>query len=112
MPLPANESCVHLKSLPDFDNKSSKEPLTNHRRHFFIPLQTDVPQQLDIFGTVFDCADLVTFDNKGNYVSAIKAIAATQTMMHTSDIESLGNLFEGTEETSVGLLRKPQQPHH
>lgn len=83
-----------------------------HVSDFFKSLQTDVPQQLDILGTVFDCADLVTFDNKGEYVSAIKAIAATQTMMHTSDIESLGNLFEGTEETLVGLLQKPQQPHH
>lgn len=54
-----------------------------------------MPQQLDILGTALDRADLVTFDNKGDYVSAIKAIASTQTMMHTSDIESLGNLFEG-----------------
>ena len=62
-----------------------------------------MPQQLDTLGTVLDRADLVTFDNKRDYVSAIKVIAATQTMMHTSDIESLGNLFEGTRE-NIGWI--------
>ncbi|KAF9326243.1 hypothetical protein BG006_010309 [Podila minutissima] len=61
----------------------------------------DVSQQLDILGTALDRADLVTFDNKGDYVSAIKAIASTQTMMHTSDIESLGNLFEALSASSI-----------
>ncbi|KAI9232630.1 MAG: hypothetical protein BYD32DRAFT_427902 [Podila humilis] len=70
----------------------------------------DVPQQLNILGKVLNCADLVTFDNKGEYVSAIKAIAATQTMMHTSDIESLGNLFEDFSFVIDGTLKALQHP--
>ncbi|KAG0033648.1 hypothetical protein BGZ81_007775 [Podila clonocystis] len=70
----------------------------------------DVPQQLDILGTVLDRADLVTFENKEDYVSAIKAIAATQTMMHTSDIESLGNLFEDFSFVIDGTLKALQHP--
>ncbi|KAG0333793.1 hypothetical protein BG004_000692 [Podila humilis] len=71
----------------------------------------DVPQQLDILGSVLDRADLVPFDNKSGYVLAIKEIAATQTMMHTSDIESLGNLFEDFSFVIDGTLKALRHPH-
>ncbi|KAG0089856.1 hypothetical protein BGZ93_009639 [Podila epicladia] len=70
----------------------------------------DVPQQLDLLGIVLDRTDLVMFDNKRDYVSAIKAIASTQTMMHTSDIESLGNLFEDFSFVIDGTLKALQHP--
>ena len=64
----------------------------------------DVPQQLDILARIFDGADQITFDNKSEYIQALKSISSTQTTMHTSDIESLGNLFEGKDEE---ILKHP-----
>ena len=63
----------------------------------------DVPQELDLLSTMLDRADQLSFDNKDEYVQALKSIAATQTTMYTSDIESLGNLFEGM--CTVGNVR-------
>ncbi|KAF9281516.1 hypothetical protein BGZ74_002329 [Mortierella antarctica] len=85
---------------PVVDDLEHEEKYFEHLNSEILKLE-DVPQQLDILGTALDRADLVTFDNKGDYVSAIKAIASTQTMMHTSDIESLGNLFEALSASSI-----------
>ncbi|KAF9427391.1 hypothetical protein BGZ94_004991 [Podila epigama] len=70
----------------------------------------DVPQQLDILGTILDQADLASFEGKGSFVMAMKAIAATQTTMHTSDIESLGNLFEDFSFVIDGTLKALRHP--
>lgn len=64
----------------------------------------DVPQQLDIYSNALEQADQVYFDSKGEYVQALKDIASTQSMMHTSDIESLGNLFEGNDAVYLALF--------
>ncbi|KAG0335564.1 hypothetical protein BG000_007425 [Podila horticola] len=94
---------------PAVDDLEHEEKYFEHLNSEILKLE-DVPQQLDILGTVLDRADLVTFDNKGDYVSAIKAIASTQTMMHTSDIESLGNLFEDFSFVIDGTLKALQHP--
>ncbi|KAG0370765.1 hypothetical protein BC939DRAFT_462796 [Gamsiella multidivaricata] len=70
----------------------------------------DVPQQLEILSTVFDQSYHVSFDNKNEYVQALKAIASTQTTMHTSDIESLGNLFEDFSFVIDGTLKALKHP--
>ncbi|KAG0016270.1 hypothetical protein BGZ82_001139 [Podila clonocystis] len=94
---------------PVVDDLDHEEKYFEHLNSEILKLE-DVPQQLDILGTVLDRADLVTFENKEDYVSAIKAIAATQTMMHTSDIESLGNLFEDFSFVIDGTLKALQHP--
>ncbi|KAF9104558.1 hypothetical protein BGX27_010048 [Mortierella sp. AM989] len=66
----------------------------------------DVPQQLEILSSVLDGSYSISFENKEEYVQAMKAIASTQTTMHTSDIESLGNLFE---EGTLKALKHPQE---
>ncbi|KAF9080264.1 hypothetical protein BGX23_002385, partial [Mortierella sp. AD031] len=70
----------------------------------------DVPQELDLLSTVLDRADQINFDNKEEYVQALRSIAATQTTMYTSDIESLGNLFEDFSFVIEGTLRALQHP--
>ncbi|KAF9282795.1 hypothetical protein BGZ68_005753 [Mortierella alpina] len=70
----------------------------------------DVPQQLDIYSNALEQADQVYFDNKGEYVQALKDIASTQSMMHTSDIESLGNLFEDFSFVIDGTLKALKHP--
>ncbi|KAF9125050.1 hypothetical protein BGX30_000635 [Mortierella sp. GBA39] len=70
----------------------------------------DVPQELDLLSTMLDQADQINFDNKDEYVHALKSIAATQTTMYTSDIESLGNLFEDFSFVIEGTLRALQHP--
>ncbi|KAF9120348.1 hypothetical protein BGW39_011484 [Mortierella sp. 14UC] len=70
----------------------------------------DVPQELDLLSTILDRADQINFDNKDEYVQALKSIAATQTTMHTSDIESLGNLFEDFSFVIEGTLKALQHP--
>lgn len=67
---------------------------TLHHMSFVLSF-LDVPQELDLLSTMLDRADQINFDSKEEYVQALKSIAATQTTMYTSDIESLGNLFEG-----------------
>lgn len=70
----------------------------------------DVPQELDLLSTMLDRADQINFDNKDEYVQALKSIAATQTTMYTSDIESLGNLFEDFSFVIEGTLKALQHP--
>ncbi|KAF9574930.1 hypothetical protein EC968_004931 [Mortierella alpina] len=70
----------------------------------------DVPQQLDIFSNALEQADQVWFDSKSEYVQALKDIASTQSMMHTSDIESLGNLFEDFSFVIDGTLKALKHP--
>ncbi|KAF9354289.1 hypothetical protein BGX26_007893 [Mortierella sp. AD094] len=70
----------------------------------------DVPQQLEILSSVLDRAHSITFEGKGAYVQAMKAIASTQTTMHTSDIESLGNLFEDFSFVIDGTLKAMKHP--
>ncbi|KAF9155711.1 hypothetical protein BG015_008845 [Linnemannia schmuckeri] len=70
----------------------------------------DVPQELDLLSTMLDRADQINFDNKEEYVQALKSIAATQTTMYTSDIESLGNLFEDFSFVIEGTLKALQHP--
>ncbi|CAO3570749.1 unnamed protein product [Mortierella alpina] len=70
----------------------------------------DVPQQLDIFSNALEQADQVSFDSKSEYVQALKDIASTQSMMHTSDIESLGNLFEDFSYVIDGTLKALRHP--
>ncbi|GJJ70340.1 uncharacterized protein EMPS_02689 [Entomortierella parvispora] len=72
--------------------------------------QQDVPQQLDILARVFDDADQINFTNKTEYIQALKSISSTQTTMHTSDIESLGNLFEDFSFVIDGTLKALQHP--
>ncbi|KAF9279791.1 hypothetical protein BGZ88_012549 [Linnemannia elongata] len=70
----------------------------------------DVPQELDLLSTMLDRADRINFDSKDEYVQALKSIAATQTTMYTSDIESLGNLFEDFSFVIEGTLKALQHP--
>ncbi|KAF9950881.1 hypothetical protein BGZ70_001194 [Mortierella alpina] len=70
----------------------------------------DVPQQLDIFSNALEQADQVPFDSKSEYVQALKDIASTQSMTHTSDIESLGNLFEDFSFVIDGTLKALKHP--
>ncbi|KAF9985116.1 hypothetical protein BGZ75_003351 [Mortierella antarctica] len=70
----------------------------------------DVPQQLHIFANEFEQADQIYFDSKSEYVQALKDIASTQSMMHTSDIESLGNLFEDFSFVIDGTLKALKHP--
>ena len=58
-----------------------------------------MPQELDLLSVVLDRADQINFDNKEEYIRALKSIAGAQTTMYTSDIESLGNLFEGMNKS-------------
>ncbi|KAG0013153.1 hypothetical protein BGZ80_011258 [Entomortierella chlamydospora] len=70
----------------------------------------DVPQQLEILSSVLDKAHSINFEGKEAYVQAMKAIASTQTTMHTSDIESLGNLFEDFSFVIDGTLKAMKHP--
>ncbi|KAF9900521.1 hypothetical protein EC991_007212 [Linnemannia zychae] len=70
----------------------------------------DVPQELDLLSVMLDRADQINFDNKDEYVLALKSIAATQTTMYTSDTESLGNLFEDFSFVIEGTLKALQHP--
>ncbi|KAG0200916.1 hypothetical protein BGX28_006163 [Mortierella sp. GBA30] len=70
----------------------------------------DVPEQLDIFSEVLEQADQVCFDSKEEYIQALKEIASTQSMTHTSDIESLGNLFEDFSFVIDGTLKALKHP--
>ncbi|KAG0282532.1 hypothetical protein BGZ96_000376 [Linnemannia gamsii] len=70
----------------------------------------DVPQELDLLSTMLDRADQINFDSKEEYVQALKSIAATQTTMYTSDIESLGNLFEDFSFVIEGTLKALRHP--
>ncbi|KAK3818932.1 MAG: hypothetical protein J3Q66DRAFT_179887 [Benniella sp.] len=54
----------------------------------------DVPQQLEIFAEVLGRSHEISFGNKGDHLQAMRAIASTQTTMHLSDIDSLGNLLK------------------
>ncbi|KAF9932246.1 hypothetical protein FBU30_008668 [Linnemannia zychae] len=72
----------------------------------------DVPQELSHLSDMIDHADQINFSNKDDYVYALKSIAAAQTTMYTSDIESLGNLFEDFSyviEGTLKALRHPQE---
>ncbi|KAF9173299.1 hypothetical protein BGX21_008109 [Mortierella sp. AD011] len=70
----------------------------------------DVPQQLEVLSSVLDKAHSIGFEGKEAYVQAMKAIASTQTTMHTSDIESLGNLFEDFSFVIDGTLKAMKHP--
>ncbi|KAF9536118.1 hypothetical protein EC957_000299, partial [Mortierella hygrophila] len=54
----------------------------------------DVPQELHLLSSMLDRADQINFDNKHEFVQALKSIAAIQTTMYTSDFESLENMFK------------------
>ncbi|KAF9430973.1 hypothetical protein BGZ76_000634 [Entomortierella beljakovae] len=66
----------------------------------------DVPQQLEILAGVLDSAHTVNFERKGEYIQTMKSIASTQITMYTSDIESIGNLFE---DGTLQALKHPQE---
>ncbi|KAF8976244.1 hypothetical protein BGZ46_008424 [Entomortierella lignicola] len=66
----------------------------------------DVPQQLEILSSVLDKSHAIDFESKEAYVQSMRAIASTQTTIHTSDIESLGNLFE---DGTLRALKHPQE---
>ncbi|KAG0265918.1 hypothetical protein DFQ27_000282 [Actinomortierella ambigua] len=70
----------------------------------------DVPQQLEDYAFVLENADQVDWSDKSNYLQALRAITATQSKMHTSDIESIGNLFEDFSFVVEGTLRALQHP--
>ncbi|KAG0330533.1 hypothetical protein BGZ99_000003 [Dissophora globulifera] len=70
----------------------------------------DVPEQLEILTGVLDRSYLINFESKSEYVKALKAIASTQTTVHTSDIESLGNLFEDFSFVIDGTLKALKHP--
>ncbi|KAG0375340.1 hypothetical protein BGX24_009240 [Mortierella sp. AD032] len=70
----------------------------------------DVPQELDLLSSMLNRADQINFDNKDEYAQALKSIAATQKTMYTSDIESLGNLFEDFSFVIDGTLKALQHP--
>jgi hypothetical protein len=58
----------------------------------------DVPQQLEIFAEVLERTDAIGVSDKCDYTQAIRTTASIQMTMHMSDIESIGNLFEGKEQ--------------
>ncbi|KAG0269663.1 hypothetical protein BGZ95_001967 [Linnemannia exigua] len=70
----------------------------------------DVPQELDLLSSVLIRMDHINFDNKDEYAQALRSIAATQKTMYTSDIESLGNLFEDFSFVIDGTLKALRHP--
>ncbi|KAG0053855.1 hypothetical protein BGZ83_000329 [Gryganskiella cystojenkinii] len=96
-----NEEIVRLEAAVQLARKCSRKLSRS---------QQDVPQQLDMYSRILNSADQVTFDNKAEYIQALRSIASTQTTMHTSDIESLGNLFEDFSFVIDGTLKALRHP--
>ncbi|KAG0244655.1 hypothetical protein BGW41_006894 [Actinomortierella wolfii] len=70
----------------------------------------DVPQQLEDYAYVLENADQIDWREKSIYIQALRTITATQSKMHTSDIESIGDLFEDFSFVVEGTLRALQHP--